>query len=258
VRNLIDHHTPYFNNADDPDCDPRAAELLRELGKLSDVGVPILVENEVWGEVWAARRPGEPPFTAADADFLARIAGQFSVAIARAELFSRVSRLAYEDALTGLPNRRAFDERLERALDRSARAGTTVALLICDLDGLKAINDGRGHEAGDQALRNVAETLVRCSARLPGAFVARLGGDEFCVLMEERPLEEALSLGGGVVEDLADGTGESLSCGAATTIGGAGDSAQLLGDADAALQLVRIEVRTARIDRQTIRRHVGG
>ena len=97
--------------------------------------------------------------------------------------------------------------------------GTPVSLMLCDLDGLKSINDGQGHEAGDRALRNVAETLVRCAAGLPGAFVARLAGDEFCVLMEERGLDEAISLSRGVVEDLADGTGESLSCGAASTAG---------------------------------------
>lgn len=239
VRELVDDHAPYFNNLEDPDCDPLAAQLLRQLGKASDVGVAILVENEVWGEMWATRRRGEPPFEAADADFLARIAGQVAVAIARAELFSQVSRLAYEDVLTGLPNRRAFEERLDRALERSARGGGTVSLLLSDLDGLKAINDRHGHEAGDQALRNVADTLVRCAARMPGAFVARLAGDEFCVLLEERPLDDALTLGGGVVEDLADGTGESLSSGAAAVAGVGTSAGKLLADADAALYVAK-------------------
>ena len=239
VRALIDHHRPYFNDIEDPSVDPPSARLLRDLGKSSDLGVPILVENEVWGEMWATRRRGEPPFNSSDADFLARIAGQFAVAIARAELFSRVSRLAYEDTLTGLPNRRAVEERLDRALERSARAGTPVSLLLCDLDGLKRINDGQGHEAGDRALRNVAETLVRCAARLPGTFVARLAGDEFSVLMEERGLDEALSLGRGVIEDLADGTGESISFGAASTVGAKENAAQLLGNADAALYVAK-------------------
>ena len=243
VRDLIDNHTPYFNDADDPRCDPMAASLLRELGKSSDVGVPIIVENEVWGEMWATRRPGESPFGSSDADFLARIAGQFAVAIARAELFSKVSRLAYEDTLTGLPNRRAFEERLKRALERSAQSQITVSLLLCDLDGLKTINDGQGHEAGDRALCNVAQTLVRCAARMPGTFVARLAGDEFCVLMEDRRLDEALSLGRGAVENLADGSGESLSCGAAAAVGGGIDPAQLLADADAALYVAKREGR---------------
>ena len=239
VRDLIENHTPYFNDADDPRCDPLASRLLRDLGKSSDVGVPILVENEVWGEMWATRRPGEPPFNSSDAGFLARIAGQFAVAIARAELFSKVSRLAYEDALTELPNRRAFEERLDRALERSARIESTVSLLLCDLDGLKAINDSQGHEAGDRALCNVAQTLVRCAARMPGTFVARLAGDEFCVLMEERALDEALTLGRSVIEDLAGGAGGSLSFGAAATVGAKVVAPQLLGDADAALYVAK-------------------
>ena len=239
VRELLDHHRPYFNDIGDPSCDPGAARLLQHLGKSSDVGVPVIVESKVWGEMWATRRRGEPPFDSADAAFLARIAGQFAVAIARAELFSRVSRLAYEDALTGLPNRRAFEERLDRALDRTARAGTTVSLMLCDLDGLKSINDGEGHEAGDRALRNVSETLIRCAAALPGAFVARLAGDEFCVLMEDRGVDEALSLGRGVVEDLAGGTGESLSCGTACSSDATEAATQLLGDADAALYVAK-------------------
>ena len=239
VRELIDHHRPYFNDIDDPGCDPSAARLLRDLGKSSDVGVPIIVENEVWGEMWATRRRDEPPFNSSDAEFLARIAGQFAVAIARAELFSRVSRLAYEDALTGLPNRRAFEERLERALERSGQAESTVSLLLCDLDGLKKINDSQGHEAGDRALCNVAKALVRCAAGMPGTFVARLAGDEYCVLMEERSLDEALTLGRCVIEDLADGTGESLSFGAASTVGAKVPAAQLLGDADAALYVAK-------------------
>ena len=114
-----------------------------------------------------------------------------------------------------------------------------VSLLLCDLDGLKTIDDGQGHEAGDRALRNVAETLVRRAAGLPGTFVARLAGDEFSILMEERGLDEALLLGRGVIEDLADGTGESLSFGAASSLGATDDAAQLLGDADAALYVAK-------------------
>lgn len=239
VRDLVENHRPYFNNADDPECDPLAVRLLRELGKASDVGVPIIVEGEVWGEVWATRRSQEPPFDSADAEFLTGIAGQFAVAIARAELFSRVNRLAYEDALTGLPNRRAVEERLERALERSGRAGTGVALLLCDLDRLKEINDTYGHEAGDSALRNVARSLVRCAAHYPGAFVARLAGDEFCVVMEERPLADALALGNRVLEDLAAATGESLSCGAAVATGPTPRPTELLAHADAALYIAK-------------------
>ena len=80
--------------------------LLRSLGKESDVAVPIIVDGQTWGEVWTATSPGQPRFQAADVRFLSAIATRLAQVLGRAELFSRVSQLAYEDSLTGLANRR--------------------------------------------------------------------------------------------------------------------------------------------------------
>ncbi len=236
VGEMIRSGRPYFNSLDDRDCDPQAVKVLTALGKSSDLGVPIVVEGETWGEVWASKGIGEPPFRAEDINFLEAIAGQFATAIARAELFSRVSRLAYEDALTGLPNRRAFDERLERALNRSRERGTRLAMLLCDLDGLKQINDGSGHEAGDRALRDAADVLVAAAADRPGAFVARIAGDEFCVLLEDRSLDDAIAIGAGAIAELSRSAAEhSLSCGAATATETTETPGDLLNAADRAL-----------------------
>jgi diguanylate cyclase (GGDEF)-like protein len=93
----------------------------------------------------------------------------------------RIRHLAQHDTLTGLPNRLMFHEVLPRALAQSRRSGEGLALLFIDLDGFKAVNDGRGHEAGDELLRQVA---ARLQATLREAdLVARLGGDEFVVLL---------------------------------------------------------------------------
>ena len=148
--------------------------------------MPILVEGEAWGEVYATTAPGQPHFRSEDVAFLETIAGQLAVAIGRAELFSRVSRLAYEDALTGLANRRALEERLQRAVARAADRNATLAVLLCDVDELKAINDEQGHDAGDRALQRVAEALVAAAAPRPGNLVGRLSGDEFCVVWRAR------------------------------------------------------------------------
>ena len=195
----------------------------------------------MWGEVWATRGGDDPPFGPRDAIFLEAISSQFAVAIARAELFSKVSRLAYEDPLTGLPNRRAFDERIERALRRAGQLDVPITILLCDLDGLKQINDTEGHDAGDHALRGVAQALVAAGAAYPGAFVARLAGDEFCVLLEDQPLASALALGADALDALgAERSGRvSISCGAAwSTFGEAPRSASdLLKDADTALYI---------------------
>ncbi len=226
---------PFYNSLDDPDCDPAAAALLRRLGKASDLGVPIEVEGRHWGEVWATTVAATSPFRAGDIHFLEAVGGQLAIAIARAELFSKVSRLAYEDQLTGLANRRAFDERLERAVARMAADGTSLELLLCDVDRLKAINDAHGHLAGDRALQAVARALVAAAAELPGAFVARLAGDEFCVLLESRE-PGALEKVGVIAQGLLAGeeVEVTVSCGAATAEPGPRAATQLLRAADAA------------------------
>ena len=102
---------------------------------------------------------------------------------ARKSAEAEVRKLAYFDALTGLPNRRLLMERLERAQANCARQGTVGALLFIDLDNFKAVNDTVGHQEGDRLLVQVAAILVRCVRK--DDTVARLGGDEFIVMLEE-------------------------------------------------------------------------
>ncbi|MES2740455.1 MAG: EAL domain-containing protein [Pseudomonadota bacterium] len=109
--------------------------------------------------------------------------------LAEAEL----TRRATHDALTGLPNRALIRERLVGALQRSRRAGTSVALLFVDLDGFKLVNDGHGHDAGDLLLKTVAARLLEHTRG--GETVGRLGGDEFVVLCEQlAPPEQAAGM----------------------------------------------------------------
>jgi diguanylate cyclase (GGDEF)-like protein len=91
--------------------------------------------------------------------------------------------LARVDALTGLGNRRAFDEALDDALARARRTGTRVAVLVTDLDGFKRINDVHGHLAGDECLKQAAATLRATVREGEGCF--RWGGDEFAVLVPD-------------------------------------------------------------------------
>jgi diguanylate cyclase (GGDEF)-like protein/PAS domain S-box-containing protein len=96
---------------------------------------------------------------------------------------SQLSTLAFRDAVTDLPNRVLFMDRLEHALRRSARAGAAVGVLFIDLDNFKVINDSLGHAAGDAVLAEFAERLQACVRAEDTA--ARLGGDEFTVLIEQ-------------------------------------------------------------------------
>jgi diguanylate cyclase (GGDEF)-like protein/PAS domain S-box-containing protein len=100
----------------------------------------------------------------------------------RVELEEELTRQAFHDSLTGLPNRALFRDRLDQALARSARSDEAVSVLLVDLDGFKQVNDTLGHDAGDQLLQQVAERFEH--AIRPGDTVARFGGDEFALLLE--------------------------------------------------------------------------
>jgi diguanylate cyclase (GGDEF)-like protein/PAS domain S-box-containing protein len=93
----------------------------------------------------------------------------------------KIHLLAFTDALTGLPNRRFFLDRLQHAIDSSERSSNQGALFLVDIDDFKGINDTQGHEIGDLLLEQVGRRLVECIR--PGDTVARLGGDEFVVLI---------------------------------------------------------------------------
>jgi two-component system, cell cycle response regulator len=96
-------------------------------------------------------------------------------------LSSRLQALSVTDALTGLPNRRSFDEKLAVEVSRANRYRTPLALVMIDVDQFKSINDQHGHVSGDQALCRVAAVLER--EKRVGDLIARLGGDEFVALL---------------------------------------------------------------------------
>jgi diguanylate cyclase (GGDEF)-like protein len=155
--------------------------ILQELRLADAVVMPLAADDGVLGVVTASWSAGEAP--ALRGDVLARVRGvadQASTALQKARLLEAVNHRASHDALTGLPNRVLFLERLQAALAAQA-AGEHVAVLFCDLDGFKGINDTLGHAAGDELLGQVAERL-RGSVR-PHDTVGRLSGDEFAVVL---------------------------------------------------------------------------
>ena len=101
-----------------------------------------------------------------------------------------MEQLAYHDPLTGLWNRRAYDDRLHELFTRADPRGV---LLMVDVDGFKLVNDTYGHAAADRALILLAQAMLR--GIRPGDFAARYGGDEFAILLPEAGLEEALAIG---------------------------------------------------------------
>ena len=104
-------------------------------------------------------------------------------ALDRKEAELKLARLAHYDALSGVPNRVLFKDRLERAIQRAERGHQGVALLFLDFDGFKAVNDTYGHDAGDRLIELIGERLSACMRKTDS--VARLGGDEFTVVLED-------------------------------------------------------------------------
>ena len=111
--------------------------------------------------------------------------------------------LALHDSLTGLPNRRLFEDRMASALERSRRTGTEMALLVIDLDYFKEVNDTLGHHVGDHVLQRVASIFIDRVRR--SDTVSRTGGDEFSMILEEPTnREEAEKVGASLRKLLAD------------------------------------------------------
>ena len=113
----------------------------------------------------------------------------------------QLDQLAHLDPLIGLPNRRGFMRQLDGLISRVKRYGDHGAMLFVDIDGLKGINDSRGHKAGDEALIRVSEMLV--SGVRSGDCVARLGGDEFGILLEHADEAIANETASRLVERIA-------------------------------------------------------
>lgn len=131
----------------------------------------------------------------------------------------RLTHRATHDALTGLVNRAEFERRLTQVCTRAAKEGTPHALGFLDLDGFKRVNDGAGHLAGDDVLRQVGEVLRR-SVRTRDT-VARLGGDEFGILLEHCHPASALRIAKNIRKAISDHrfTGQDTACRVGASIG---------------------------------------
>jgi diguanylate cyclase len=221
----------------------------RDLGIQTYMSQPVrTADGQLFGTLCAASggKVTVPPAVLNVFNMFAKLIAQ---QVEREKLIGRMSQMTRElaitsltDPLTGLPNRRALEQKLQRMLDRAAKEGGGVQVAFVDLDGFKAINDNFGHDVGDHFLLHIAAKLSACVR--PGDLVARIGGDEFLVLA---PFEEKSTLGARLAQATAgpfvqgscsfDYPGASV--GTAQSRPGEVDAAAVLARADAAMYEVK-------------------
>ncbi|HTV22313.1 MAG TPA: diguanylate cyclase [Polyangiaceae bacterium] len=146
--------------------------------------IPLLAHGESLGVMTLTPLPDELQSAWAE-----RLAEQVGLAVANLRLRDSLRNQAIRDALTGLYNRRYFEEAAERELSRAKRHERPIVFMVLDVDHFKRFNDTHGHDAGDYLLREVGQ-LLRRSVR-QSDFACRYGGEEFVIIMPESPLDEA-------------------------------------------------------------------
>ncbi len=169
---------------------------------------------------------------------------------------ARLSEFAFTDGLTGIANRRAFDEALAREWSRAQRTGASIAVAMFDIDHFKAYNDRFGHPAGDERLITVAH-LIAAAARRHGDLAARFGGEEFALLLPNTTLEAAYAVADAVRERVAAEAGDAeltISAGVAVALANADPKTMqsLVVSADAALYAAKAEGRNRTVRWNTL------
>jgi diguanylate cyclase (GGDEF)-like protein len=170
-----------------------AATVFGASGRLDDAAsVPVRIADRTW--VLTVKDPGGPGLSlpialAVMGISLAALLASLIVTWGRTERMQELERQASQDALTGLSNRRRFEQDLATAMARSRRDRSTGALLMLDLDRFKQVNDSQGHPAGDRLIKEIAGVLRERTRESDS--LARLGGDEFAVILPRCSREEA-------------------------------------------------------------------
>ena len=165
------------------------------------IGIPLKVGNTVVG-VMNMARSNVGGFSDSELRLLSLLSDQAAVAISNANLHQMISKQAYSDTLTGLPNRRALDERLEEEVLSARRNGYSFAVVMMDLDGFKDVNDVYGHPVGDEVLRTVFTQMARGVRNTD--FLARYGGDELTLILTQSDISSAKIVTQKIIEGMGN------------------------------------------------------
>jgi diguanylate cyclase (GGDEF)-like protein len=177
---------------------------LVELGIRSVVCLPLITKDEGIGSLNIASRHAHS-YSQEQINLLERLASQISTSVANAQLYARAEQRARVDELTGLFNRRHFDESIRREVERHSRYGSMLSLVLLDLDNFKSYNDLTGHVVGDKLLTRVGHLIKESLRNIDLAF--RYGGDEFAIILPDTSGEDALAVTERVRSRIADNLG---------------------------------------------------
>ena len=206
-------------------------------GAANVVVVPLVAEDRILGALAVEWGGGaRTRVTAGTVDLIGQFAAHAALALRAAGLQAEVERLARTDALTGLANRRVFQEALARELAAATRRHGSCGLVVLDVDHFKAVNDTYGHQAGDDVLRRVGQVLAEESRETDVA--SRYGGEEFAVIVPDCTAAEALAAAERLRTAIAARPGAvpvTVSAGVAVFPADAADAASLVAAADTAL-----------------------
>lgn len=185
---------------DQANLSPCHIQLLKTLQVRSYVFVPIFQGQEMWGLLMAHQCSNPREWQVWEQELLASLAGQLAIAIHQAELYHRLEQvnqdlkyLASYDSLTGIANRRYFDDYLRTQWKQLAEEQAPLSIILCDLDFFKGFNDTYGHLIGDVALRQVAQAIYT-AVQDPTQLVARYGGEEFVIILPYAHEHEAIAV----------------------------------------------------------------
>lgn len=163
-------------------------QKLEILNQKSWIVAPLIHQNQVYGVIELSANAANV-FLENDLNVLTSFADTVTAAIQNAQLHSEVQQIAITDLLTGLYNRRGFEELGQREINRSIRTSAPLSLLLIDVDFLKHINDEYGHSAGDRVLQEISICCRSTFRQID--LVCRYGGDEFAILLPDTPIDHA-------------------------------------------------------------------
>lgn len=228
----------------DPGLDAASRADMEAQGEKSCLTVPLTSGGTMVGFFVVIHGRTEHAFTAQEVEVARAIGEHATVAWERARLYQRLELLAITDGLTGVFNHRHFYDRLGNEIKRSDRYGATLPMLMIDIDGFKLFNDRYGHQAGDDALRQIAG-ILSADVREGVDLVARYGGEEFAVLLPGS--QDAVAAAERIREHVRAATmetplgdaGLTVSIGLAAYPDSAADMDDLVARADAAMYIAK-------------------